>query len=49
MKKLKSVVSKMAKNSANLALRRDTNSTTCAAVFQPKVPSSLDKLKKHND
>lgn len=46
MKKLKSVVSKMAKNSANLALRRDT---TCAAVFQPKVPSSLDKLKKHND
>lgn len=49
MKKLKSIVSKMAKNSANLTLRRDANTTTCTAVFQPKAPASLDKLKKHND
>lgn len=49
MKKLKSAISKMAKNSAEFALRRDANTTTCAAVFQPKAPASLDKLKKHND
>ena len=49
MKKLKSAISKMAKNSAEFALRRDANATTCAAVFQPKAPATLDKLKKHND
>lgn len=49
MKKLKSIVAKAAKNTADFALKRDANSTTCAAVFQPKAPASLDKLKKHND
>lgn len=49
MQNLKSFVAKMAKNTAENALKRDANSTTCTAVYQPKAPASLDKFKKHND
>ena len=49
MKKVKHAFSKMVKSTAEFALKRDANSTTCTAVFQPKAPASLDKLKKHND
>lgn len=48
MEKLKSTISKLAKNSAEFALRRDANSTTCTAVYQPKAPALLNKLKKHD-
>lgn len=49
MQNLKSFVAKIAKNTAENALKRDANSTTCTAVYQPKAPASLDKFKKHND
>lgn len=31
------------------ALRRDADSTTCIAIYQPKVPASLKKFSKLND
>ena len=31
------------------ALRRDADSTTCMAIYQPKVPASLKKFSKLND
>lgn len=49
MQNLKSVFAKLAKTTAENALKRDANSTTCTAVYQPKAPASLDKFKKHND
>jgi cyclic lactone autoinducer peptide len=49
MKKLNSVISKMVKSTAEKALERDANVTTCAAVYQPKAPASLEKFKKHID
>jgi cyclic lactone autoinducer peptide len=49
MKKLNSVISKLAKNTAEKSLKRDANSTTCWAIYQPKAPVSLGKFKKHID
>ena len=49
MKNFKSVLTKMVRNTAEIALKRDANSTTCTAVYQPKAPASLDKFKKHID
>lgn len=36
---------KLAMFTAVKALKRDANSTTCIAVFQPKVPEKLAKFK----
>lgn len=49
MKKTISIFANVAKKSAETALKRDANSTTCWAIYQPKVPTSLDKFKKHID
>lgn len=49
MKNFKSALTKMVRNTAEIVLKRDANSTTCAAVYQPKAPASLDKFKKHID
>lgn len=45
MKNTKSFVSKVAKAVAESALRRDANSTTCAAIYQPKPPANLNRFK----
>lgn len=45
MNKGKIMVAKLAKITAERALVRDANSTTCVAVFQPKTPANLDKFK----
>lgn len=49
MDKLKKTISKAVKSTAENALKRDANSTTCFAVYQPKAPVALNKFKKHND
>lgn len=42
--------SKVVKAVAEKELRRDANSTTCFAIYQPKAPSSLIRFKdKRND
>ena len=46
MNKMKSMVAKVAKNTAEKALKRDANRTTCAAIYQPKAPANLSKFKK---
>lgn len=42
---VKILAAKLAKITAVQALKRDANSTTCIAVFQPKVPAKLAKFK----
>ena len=42
---VKILVGKLAKVTAVQALKRDANSTTCIAVFQPKVPAKLARFK----
>lgn len=42
---VKILAGKLAKVTAVQALKRDANSTTCIAVFQPKVPAKLAKFK----
>ena len=49
MKRFEKMVSNFAKSTAEKELKRDANSTTCAAVFQPKAPHNLSQFKKHND
>lgn len=46
MKTGKNVVAMLAKVSAETALRRDANRTTCLTFFQPKAPIGLDRFKK---
>lgn len=46
MKKINSVVAGLAKSSAEKALKRDANSTTCWAIYQPKAPAGLKKFSK---
>lgn len=41
----KILAAKLAKITAVQALKRDANSTTCIAVFQPQVPAKLAKFK----
>ncbi len=43
---LKKTTAKFVKIVAEKSLRRDANSTTCTAIYQPKVPASLSKFKK---
>lgn len=49
MKKVLNSFTKVAKKSAERALKRDANSTTCWSVYQPKAPAALSKFKKHNE
>lgn len=46
MKKVKSFAVKAAKSAAESALKRDANNTTCAAIYQPKVPANLKYFKR---
>lgn len=46
MKKSLSVFTKIVKKSAEGALKRDANTTTCSAIYQPKAPTSLKKFSK---
>lgn len=46
MFKQKKVTAKIVKKVAEKALERDANSTTCAAIYQPKVPADLERFKK---
>ena len=45
MKILKEYTAKLAKAAAESALKRDAKSTTCLALYQPKVPANLKKYK----
>lgn len=49
MKKIEKALLTASKRMAISSLKRDVNSTTCCAVYQPKAPASLDKFKKHID
>lgn len=49
MKKALNSFAKIAKKSAVNALKRDANTTTCSAIYQPKAPAALSKFKKHNE
>lgn len=46
MKNTKNLVANLAKKTAEMSLKRDANSTTCGAVYQPKAPASLKKFSK---
>lgn len=46
MKKTSAIFANIAKKSAEKALRRDANVTTCGAVFQPNVPKDLKQFSK---
>ncbi len=46
MKKTFSAIANVAKKSAEVALKRDANVTTCGAVYQPKAPKSLKQFSK---
>ena len=41
-------IAKIAKKSAEATLKREANTTTCTAVYQPKAPQNLKKFSKHN-
>lgn len=45
MKIGKKLLALAAKKTAEQALRRDANTTTCAAFYQPKVPANYDRFK----
>lgn len=49
MKNTKLLFAKIAKVSAEKALTRNANATTCAAVFQPVIPKDLKKFSKINN
>ena len=49
MNKIKKALLSASKSLATSSLKRNANSTTCTAVYQPKAPASLDKFKKHID
>lgn len=41
----KKLLAKVAKKTAEKALRRDANSTTCFGFYQPKAPAALKRFK----
>ena len=47
LKNTKKLVAKVVKAAAMAAIKRDANSTTCFAIFQPKVPANLSQFKNH--
>lgn len=46
MKTGKNIVARLAKVSAEKALRRDANRTTCTTFYQPKTPAGLARFRK---
>ena len=46
MKKIEKALLTASKKLALSSLKRDANTTTCAAVYQPKVPADLKKFSK---
>lgn len=46
MKKSLSILANVVKKSAESALKRDANSTTCWTIYQPKAPIELKKFSK---
>lgn len=46
MKKSSKIFAEIAKKSAESALKRDANTTTCCAIYQPKAPKSLKRFSK---
>lgn len=45
MKTSKKVLFKVAQATAEKALRRDANRTTCVSFYQPKAPEGLKRFK----
>lgn len=41
----KRFIAELAKKTAEKALRRDANSTTCLGIYQPKAPAELKRFK----
>lgn len=48
MKNAKFLVTKILKKVVEKSLAADVNRTSCAVVYQPKVPVKLEKYKKTN-
>lgn len=48
MKETKELLKKALKKVAETSLTADANRTSCAIVFQPKVPAKLKDYKKTN-
>lgn len=46
MKKTSVLFANIAKKTAEKALKRDANSTTCSAIYQPRAPKELKKFSK---
>ena len=46
MKKFSKIFAGIAKKSAESVLKRDANTTTCTAIYQPKAPKSLKQFSK---
>ncbi len=46
MNKIKKTLLSTTKSLAISSLKRDANTTTCWAVYQPKVPTDLKKFSK---
>lgn len=49
LKKKENLALMAAKTVASFALRRDANSTTCLAIYQPKVPTKLHLFKERKN
>lgn len=47
MKEVKRIAAVIVKSAAQKALVRDANRTTCHIIFQPKVPTGLNRFKKN--
>lgn len=47
MKIGKKLLNMAVKTTAEKALKRDANSTTCAAFYQPKVPANFNQFKNN--
>lgn len=46
MRKSAMFLAKAVKKTAESSLKRDANSTTCCAIYQPKAPKDLKKFSK---
>ena len=49
MKKHMNSTNEIVKKLMMNTLKRDANSTTCFAIYQPKVPTKLENFKKGNN
>lgn len=48
MVRKKFIFANVLKKATEKMLKKDANSTTCTAVYQPKVPAKLNEFKKNN-